>query len=271
MVSIQVFLLPKMSICWRKFALMGTSLRANHATAAATSAHGTKTIAALWTKISLPAWVRCGAIKVMPSNPNPIIHGPRNWMREIPKLPMPACKPNAVPDRRLGKKYPVEGMKPEKTPPPMPQINDNVSKAQYGVLVFWTAKNHPTMGMMNSSEGMVTSLRVPMMGGRNVKIRRKNPQASPGIAVNQYSWLFDREKPMSLSRGAIAETRYHVQKPIMRENVEIHRVRHAMPESQFFSSSGSQLLRTCPFVDLVSESGVVISFTCPVEGGNDGL
>ena len=38
-----------------------------------------------------------------------------------------AWMPSAVPDRRLGKKYPVEGMKPEKTPPPMPHENGSVT------------------------------------------------------------------------------------------------------------------------------------------------
>lgn len=39
--------------------------------------------------------------------------------------------------------------------------------------------------MMNKSEEKKTSLRVPIIGGRNMKMRRKIPQARPGIAVSQ--------------------------------------------------------------------------------------
>lgn len=36
--------------------------------------------------------------------------GPTIWMIDMPRLPMPAWRLRAVPDRRLGKKKPVEGM-----------------------------------------------------------------------------------------------------------------------------------------------------------------
>ena len=40
-------------------------------------------------------------------------------------------------------------------------------------------------GRTNSAEVIVTSLRVPMIGGRNVQIRRNVPPARPGMATSQ--------------------------------------------------------------------------------------
>ena len=58
------------------------------------------------------------------------------------------------------------------------------------------------------------------------------------MAVSQYSCDFVRWNPMALSLGAIALTKNHTQNAMIMENVEIVKVRHAIPESQF--SSGSQ-------------------------------
>ena len=65
-----------------------------------------------------------------------------------------------------------------------------------------------------------------------------NPPDSPGMAVSQYSCDFVRWNPMALSLGAIALTKNHTQNAMIMENVEMVKVRHAIPESQF--SSGSQ-------------------------------
>ena len=56
-----------------------------------------------------------------------MIHGVTNWTSETPKLPTPACTPSAVPCMRRGKKYDVLGMKPEKAPPPIPDMKDRAS------------------------------------------------------------------------------------------------------------------------------------------------
>ena len=105
MVRIHVFLLPKMSSCWRKFAVTGTSLSSVNARIAAMIAHGTKNQATLWThRADWFAASRCGAMKPMPSSVKPISQGAMSWIRDMPKLPMPACRPSAVPDMRLGKK-----------------------------------------------------------------------------------------------------------------------------------------------------------------------
>ena len=53
---------------------------------------------------SSPSPVRCGATKPTPSRVKPMSHGATSWIKEIPKLPMPAWMPSAVPERRLGKK-----------------------------------------------------------------------------------------------------------------------------------------------------------------------
>lgn len=58
------------------------------------------------------------------------------------------------------------------------------------------------------------------------------------MAVSQYSCDFVRWNPMALSLGAIALTKNHTQNAMIMENVEMVKVRHAIPESQF--SSGSQ-------------------------------
>ena len=105
----QVSGLAKMSICWRMFAVTGTSFRTRKARMAAEMLQGTKKIAALCTH-RLPLALCSGAIQVMPNNPKPISSGPMSWMMDMPRLPMPAWIPNAVPCRRLGKKYPVLGM-----------------------------------------------------------------------------------------------------------------------------------------------------------------
>lgn len=76
-------------------------------------------------------------------------------------------------------------MNPENTPPPMPERKARVSSHQYGVEESCTAKNQPSMGMINSSDELKTSLRVPRMGGKNMKMRRKIPHANPGMAVSQ--------------------------------------------------------------------------------------
>src|SRR3989338_2460005 len=62
-----------------------------------------------------------------------MIHGVTNWVRLTPKLPMPAWMPRAVPCKRFGKKSEVEGMKEEKSPPPMPVKRASTMKTQNGV------------------------------------------------------------------------------------------------------------------------------------------
>ena len=186
MVRIQVFLLPKMSICCRKFALMGTSLSMIQPTMPKTIAHGMRTAATECTH-TRPSLVFWGAKAPKPKRLTPIIMGATNWIKETPKLPMPAWMPRAVPAMRFGKKYPVEGMNPENTPPPIPPMKDRTMNHQNGVLVSCTAMNHPNMGMTKRKEEMETSFRVPTMGGRNMKTRRKSPPESPEIEAIQYN------------------------------------------------------------------------------------
>ena len=98
-----MFRLPKMSICWRKFALIGTSRSRNQASTAASTTHGTSTKPMLCRKTG-PSTVICGVSAAVPSRPKPITHGPRIWMIDMPKLPTPAWVPSAVPDFDFGKK-----------------------------------------------------------------------------------------------------------------------------------------------------------------------
>ena len=102
-VMIQVSGFEKMSSCWRTFALTGTSLRRVKARRAARRVQGTKKTAALWTQIGPDACL-CGAAHVIPNRPKPMSRGPTSWMIDMPRLPMPAWMPRAVPWRRLGKK-----------------------------------------------------------------------------------------------------------------------------------------------------------------------
>ena len=76
-------------------------------------------------------------------------------------------------------------MNPANAPPPMPARAPRIRRTAKGVLGFWTARAQPTTGRMNSAVVSVTSLRVPMIGGRNVQTRRSVPPASPGIAMSQ--------------------------------------------------------------------------------------
>ncbi len=62
--------------------------------------------------------------------PKPISQGVSNCTSETPKLPIPACRPSAVPCILRGKKYEVDGMNPEKAPPPMPARNANTRSSQ---------------------------------------------------------------------------------------------------------------------------------------------
>src|SRR5699024_5818762 len=101
-----------------------------HARIAQMTAHGAMKMAGLWTKTFDPSGRRCGAIKPMPKRVKPISHGATSWMKEIPKLPIPACRPKAVPCKRFGKKYPVEGINPAKTPPPKPEAKEMASNSQ---------------------------------------------------------------------------------------------------------------------------------------------
>lgn len=81
---------------------------------------------------------------------------------------MPAWIPRAVPLIRLGKKYPVDGMYPEKAPPPMPVRKEKAIRTQTGVLGSRTAHTHPSIGISMRSDVYPTSLRVPRIGGRNM-------------------------------------------------------------------------------------------------------
>ena len=78
----------------------------------------------------LPATFICCEPPRNPRNPRPISHGVSSCTSETPKLPMPAWTPSAVPAMRLGKKYDVDGMKPEKAPPPMPARNASTISSQ---------------------------------------------------------------------------------------------------------------------------------------------
>ena len=149
----------------------------------------------------------------------------------------------------------------------MPVINARQINHQNGVSGFWTAKNQPIMGMTKSNEEMPTSFRVPRIGGKNMYSRRNNPPESPGTAANQYNCSFERLKPMALSFGAMAATRYHTQKPMVREMVEIIRVRHATLESHRAGSSGSQPCNTRPSV--LREVMKVSPFVCIHDGAAD--
>jgi hypothetical protein len=57
-------------------------------------------------------------------------HGVSSCTIETPKLPIPACRPSAVPCFLLGKKYEVLGMKPENAPPPMPARKASTMSSQ---------------------------------------------------------------------------------------------------------------------------------------------
>ena len=96
-----------MSNCWRTLALTGTDLSANHAQAAPMRISGIQMNAAFWYHtcvLGLPAtFIACEP----PRNPiieKPMSHGVSSCTRETPRLPMPACRPSAVPCMRRGKK-----------------------------------------------------------------------------------------------------------------------------------------------------------------------
>ncbi len=120
---IQVCLFWKMS-SWslKPRAWTGTLRSRNQASTTATTTNGTQTNAAFWNQTSLVApvslfFITCDAPPMMAK---PMIHGVTNCTMLTPKLPMPACRPSAVPCFERGKKYEVLGMKPENAPPPMP-------------------------------------------------------------------------------------------------------------------------------------------------------
>ena len=164
----------------------GTLRSRVHARMTPTMMNGTQMYPAFWyqTSLSTPFFTstkRCEA----PMIEIPTIQGTTNCTRLTPKLPMPACRPRAVPCLALGKKYDVEGMNPEKAPPPMPASAARNSSIAYGVSGFCTASPHPIAGRTSSAEVIVTSLRVPMIGGRKVQIRRSVPPARPGMATSQ--------------------------------------------------------------------------------------
>ena len=93
---------------------------------------------------------------------------------------------------------------------------------------------------MSRSEVRETILRVPRIGGRTIHTRRRRPAASPGIAAIQYSWFRVNSYPSALSLGMMALGRNHATNASVRQNVVIHRVRHASDLSQVCSFSGSQ-------------------------------
>lgn len=98
---------------------------------------------------------------------------------------MPACSPSAVPCNRLGKKYDVLGMNPEKAPPPMPARNASTMSSQYGAVGLSTRTPHPRMGKISSAVVAATILRVPMTGGSTIQMIRMKPAARPGMAAIQ--------------------------------------------------------------------------------------
>ena len=87
---------------------------------------------------------------------------------------------------------------------------------------------------------METSFRVPTMGGRNMKTRRKSPPESPEIEAIQYNCPLVNWKPMRFSMGAMADTRYHVANAKNRIAVVMIKVCQAIFLSQFSGVSGSQ-------------------------------
>ena len=111
-----------MSNCCLMLALIGTDLSANQAHTAMATSRGTHMNAAFWYQTERVAPLSC-SVWAAPSQPTiakPISQGVKSWTNETPKLPIPACRPSAVPCNRFGKKYEVDGMKPENAPPPMP-------------------------------------------------------------------------------------------------------------------------------------------------------
>ena len=121
---IQVCLLAKMSVCWRRpRAWTGTLRSSDQASTAATRTNGTQIHAAFWYQTSLVAPVSAFVNTwAAPIRLNPTTHGVTNWTTLTPKLPMPAWTPRAVPCLALGKKYEVLGMNPLNTPPPIPAM-----------------------------------------------------------------------------------------------------------------------------------------------------
>ena len=59
--------------------------------------------------------------------------------------------PSAKPCFDLGKKYEVLGMKPENTPPPIPERKARINSATYGVDGERTANDQPTRGKIRSA------------------------------------------------------------------------------------------------------------------------
>lgn len=88
----------------------------------------------------------------------------------------------------------------------------------------------------------MTSLRVPTIGGRNINAKREKPAARPDAEDSQYNCVLEKLNPIWLSCGAMADTKYHVEKPMNNEYVVMTRVRHAILESQASGSSGSSQL-----------------------------
>ncbi len=117
--------------------------------------------------------------------PNVISHGVSSCTSETPKLPMPAWRPSAVPCRRLGKKYEVEGMNPENAPPPMPERNASPMRRQYGTSGLVTSKPQPRTGRMSRRVVSATILRVPILGGSTIHTSRSRPPDRPGMAAIQ--------------------------------------------------------------------------------------
>ncbi len=99
-------------------------------------------------------------------------------------------------------------MNPANAPPPIPHASASSRSIGYDVVVSRTASVHPTIGSSSSVAEPPTRVFVPTTGGRNMKISRMMPPASPGRATSQYSCAVVRSKPTAVSRGAIALTRY---------------------------------------------------------------
>ena len=182
--------------------------------------------------------------------PKLISHGVSSCTSETPKLPMPAWRPSAVPCMRLGKKYDVDGMKPENAPPPMPARNERPIRRQYGTSGLVTSKPQPSTGRISSSVVSVTSLRVPILGGSTIHTRRRMPPERPGMAASQYSCALVNSNPSAFSFGTMALGRNQATKHSVRVKVETVRVFQASFLSHLLSSSGSQATSQSPLVSV---------------------
>ena len=202
---------------------------------------GTYQNAAFWSHISatMSFFLNiCGAPTNAPRAGKVIIQGVMNCVRLTPKLPMPACIPIVVPWSRLGKKRLDDGMKDEKSPPPMPHRNAIIIKPVKEVSGFITAYPSHTIGMSFKKVATVIVLLVPKMGMRKEWINRNVPPASPGMAAIQKSCIVVNLKPMAGSRITTALITNHVAKESISENVVMESVRHASPLPSSFQNCG---------------------------------